>query len=54
MLSEAPGIDWEDILDKFSSYEGTIRGFCKENNISVHQIDYRRSILVFQFSPRRR
>ncbi|MEY8285800.1 hypothetical protein AALA13_18640 [Lachnospiraceae bacterium 50-23] len=42
MLSDAPDINWEDILDKFSSYDGTIRDFCKENNISAHQLYYRR------------
>ena len=38
-LSEA---DWANILKNFSSHDGTIRSFCKENNISVHQLYYRR------------
>lgn len=42
MISEAPDINWEDILDKFSSYDGTIKDFCKENNIIAHQLYYRR------------
>ena len=42
MISEAPDINWEDILDRFSSYKGTIKDFCKENNIVAHQLYYRR------------
>jgi len=42
MISEAPSINWKDILDKFSSYEGTIVEFCKQNNIKPHQLYYQR------------
>lgn len=42
MTSEALAVDWKDILDKFSTHEGTIKSFCKENNISVPQLYYRR------------
>lgn len=45
LTGEASVVDWEDILDRFSSYKGTIRAFCKENNISVHQFYYRRKKL---------
>lgn len=51
MVSEAPIIDWEDILDRFSSYEGTIKAFCKENNIKAHQLYYRRKRLENQETP---
>lgn len=33
---------WKSILDDFSSYEGTITSFCKENNISKSQLYYYR------------
>lgn len=42
MISEASDVNWEDILYKFSSYDGTIKDFCKENNIIPHQLYYRR------------
>lgn len=42
MLSEVPAVNWEDVLDKFSSYEGTIVEFCKQNNIKPHQLYYQR------------
>ncbi|QXM06955.1 IS66 family insertion sequence element accessory protein TnpA [Crassaminicella indica] len=42
MKEESPAIDWEDILNRFSLHKGTIRSFCKENNISIHQLYYRR------------
>jgi hypothetical protein len=31
---------WNEYIDKFSSYEGTVTGFCKENNISKSQFYY--------------
>lgn len=31
---------WEKILGKYSSYEGTLRSFCSENNIAKHQRYY--------------
>ncbi len=33
MLKENSKIDWEEIMNKFSSYKGSINEFCKENNI---------------------
>lgn len=42
MTSEATEINWGEVLNKLSSYKGTIRSFCKENNISAHQLYYRR------------
>lgn len=42
MSVEKNEINWDEIMSKFSSYEGTIAGFCKENNISAHQLYYRR------------
>ena len=42
LISEVPVIDWEDVLDRFYSHKGTIRDFCKENNITAHQLYYRR------------
>ncbi len=42
MENQVSEIDWDKILKNFSSHEGTIRSFCKENNISVHQFYYRR------------
>ncbi|GAA0479325.1 hypothetical protein IRB23M11_09180 [Alkalibacterium sp. m-11] len=41
MSSEAT-TNWEEVLNKLSSYKGTIKSFCKENNISAHQLYYRR------------
>lgn len=51
MTSEASVVDWEDILNKFSSYKGTIKAFCEENNISIHQLYYRRKKLKNNKSP---
>jgi hypothetical protein len=31
---------WRRLLEEFSSYEGTVSGFCKENNISKSQFYY--------------
>ncbi|QXM05456.1 hypothetical protein [Crassaminicella indica] len=41
MKEDSSAIDWEDILNRFSFHTGTIRSFCKENNISIHQPYYR-------------
>jgi hypothetical protein len=45
MTSEALAIDWDHILDEFSSYDGTIKSFCEKHNISHHQLYYRRKRL---------
>lgn len=42
MASEAKALDWEEILNKFSLHKGSIKSFCKDNNISIHQLYYRR------------
>lgn len=31
---------WGKILEKYSSYEGTLRDFCSENNITKHKLYY--------------
>lgn len=31
---------WKKILEKFSSYEGTVTSFCSENNVSKSQFYY--------------
>ena len=38
----AEGLNWDEILENFYSYKGTIVTFCNENNISHHQLYYRR------------
>ena len=45
MTSQKQDIDWDDILNKLSFNKGTIKSFCEENNISVHQLYYRRKRL---------
>ena len=32
-MSEVKNINWEAMVKKVSLYQGTIRDFCKENNI---------------------
>ena len=32
-MNEDKIIDWKAIIDKQSSYSGTIKDFCKENNM---------------------
>jgi hypothetical protein len=31
---------WREFFEKFSSYEGSVSSFCKENNISKSQFYY--------------
>lgn len=45
MMNEVNEIDWNEIIEKFSSYDGSIQDFCRENNISHHQLYYRRKKL---------
>lgn len=45
MINEVNEIDWDEIIEKFSSYDGSIQDFCRENNISHHQLYYRRKKL---------
>ena len=36
-MNEDKSIDWNAMIDKLSSYSGTIRDFYKENNIPEKQ-----------------
>lgn len=36
---------WKDILEKFSKYEGTISGFCREYDVNIHGLYYQRKKL---------
>lgn len=51
MPKENSKIDWEEIINKFSSYKGSIIEFCKENNIKQHQLYHRRKKLVSKTNP---
>lgn len=51
MASKATAIDWENILEKFAIYEGTIKSFCKENNINLHQFYYHRKAAKKRSTP---
>jgi len=51
MTSQKQAIDWDDILNKLSSHKGTIKSFCEEKNISVHQLYYRRKRLKSNATP---
>jgi ribosome-associated translation inhibitor RaiA len=31
---------WKELLEKFSSYEGTVTDYCKENNVTKSQFYY--------------
>ncbi|MHC1684230.1 MAG: IS66 family insertion sequence element accessory protein TnpB [Clostridiaceae bacterium] len=37
MATRTTKINWEDMIEKFNSYEGTVTDFCKENNINKSQ-----------------
>ena len=41
-MSEVKNINWEVMVEKASSYQGTIRDFCKENNIQERKFYYHR------------
>lgn len=45
MEKETNEINWEVIMQKFSSYEGVLTDFCRENKIKPHQLYYRRKKL---------
>ena len=32
-MNKDKSIDWKAMIDKLSSYSGTIKDFCKENNL---------------------
>lgn len=40
MKNKFNDVTWKGFLEKFSSYEGTVTSFCKENNISKSQFYY--------------
>jgi hypothetical protein len=35
-------IDWDKVIKLFNKYPGTIKSFCKEQEISIHQLYYHR------------
>ncbi|MGL6064639.1 MAG: IS66 family insertion sequence element accessory protein TnpA, partial [Fusobacteriaceae bacterium] len=45
MSIEQSKINWDEILEKFEKYQGSIVKFCEVNNISAHQLYYRRKRL---------
>ena len=45
-MNEDKTIDWKAMIDKLSSYSGTIKDFCKENNIPEKQFYYHRRKLA--------
>jgi len=51
LANKAVAFDWEDILEKFATYEGTIKSFCKENNIIPHQFYYQRKAAKKRATP---
>lgn len=42
MKNVLPDINWDEILLKFSNYQGTVANFCKENKIGQHRLYYQR------------
>lgn len=51
MTNEVSEINWEEIMVKFSSLEGTIANFCKENKLNQHQLYYQRKKLEKENKP---
>ena len=45
-MNEDKNIDWKAMIDKLSSYSGTIKDFCRENNIPEKQFYYHRRKLA--------
>ena len=45
-MNEDKTINWKAMIDKLSSYSGTIKDFCKENNIPEKQFYYHRRKLA--------
>ena len=45
-MNKDKSIDWKAMIDKLSSYSGTIKDFCKENNIPEKQFYYHRRKLA--------
>ena len=42
MAKKVNDVKWRELIEKFSSYEGTLDIFCKENSISRSQFYYYR------------
>lgn len=40
MRRKLSNVEWNDFINLFSSYEGTVTNFCEENNISKTQFYY--------------
>jgi len=40
MAKKFNDVTWNGILEKFSSYKGTVTSFCKESNVSKSQFYY--------------
>ena len=40
MRRKLSNVEWNDFINLFSSYEGTVSKFCEENNISKTQFYY--------------
>lgn len=45
-MSEDKTVDWKSMIDKLSLYSGTIKDFCKENNIGEKKFYYHRRKLL--------
>jgi hypothetical protein len=45
MENEVNKLNWEDIMNRFSTYQGRIVDFCKENKIKQNQLYHRRKRL---------
>ena len=45
-MNEDKTVDWKAMIDKLSSYSGTIKDFCKENNIPEKKFYYHRRKLA--------
>lgn len=42
MQNEESNINWKELINKFSSYEGTLVDYCRKNNITENQFYYYR------------
>ena len=51
MAKEVSEINWTDIMNKFSTYDGVINHFCEENNIKPYQLFYQRKKLEKETKP---
>lgn len=41
-MNEDKAVDWKSMIDKLALYSGTIKDFCKENNIAEKKFYYHR------------